>query len=111
MKDKVQYAIESLGSRIQQARLQTNLTQLELADLIGMSRTAIEGAERGKCTLTTFVKIMDALNVLGQLENFLPVQAPSPVMLAKAKGKVRQRASRTKKGTYAISENLDDLDW
>jgi len=99
-----------LGARLKQARLNADLSQLELADIIGMSRTAVEGAERGKCTLNTLIKILDALRLTDQLDAFLPEQQPSPVLMAKAKGKVRKRASGSRKTN--TSNGVDgDIGW
>ncbi len=110
MNDKTNHLLELLGERLKLARLNLNKTQQEVADLIGKSRTAIERAEKGKSTMDTFVSILVALELTDQLNLFLPEPAPSPVLLAKAIGKKRQRASGTDKGGRAES-NLDDLEW
>lgn len=94
MNNKTDLLLEQLGQRIKQARLNTNQTQQEVADLIGKSRTAVERAEKGKSNMETFVSIMVALNLEEQLLNsFLPEPPPSPVALAKAVGNKRKRAS------------------
>ncbi|MDQ7049003.1 MAG: helix-turn-helix transcriptional regulator [Enterobacterales bacterium] len=103
-------SLKQLGQRIKQARLNRNYTQMELADIIGRSRTAIEGAEKGKCTLETFVSILVALDLAENFVRFLPEQPISPIALAKAQGKQRKRASGIKcKETNA--EQTDRLDW
>ncbi len=99
--------LEKLGKKLKQARIYANLTQNQLGDIIGKSRTAIERAEKGKCNLNTFVSILVALDVDEQLELFLPESAPSPVLLAKAKGKQRKRASSRK----AQSKQEGNLKW
>jgi len=99
--------LEKLGSRLKQTRINANLTQAQLGDIIGKSRTAIERAEKGKCNLNTFVSILVALDADEQLDLFLPEPPPSPVLLAKAKGKQRKRASARKQNK--ISE--DNLEW
>ncbi|MCF6299678.1 MAG: helix-turn-helix domain-containing protein [Proteobacteria bacterium] len=88
--------IEELGSRLKQTRINASLTQSQLGDIIGKSRTAVERAEKGKCNLNTFVSILVALDADGQLALLLPEPPPSPVLLAKAKGKQRKRASARK---------------
>jgi transcriptional regulator with XRE-family HTH domain len=99
--------LEKLGNRLKQTRINANLTQTQLGDIIGKSRTAIERAEKGKCNLNTFVSILVALDADEQLDLFLPEPSPSPVLLAKAKGKQRKRASGRKQNK--ISE--DNLEW
>lgn len=96
MSEKSKLLLEILGNRLKQARLHAEFSQQEIADRIGKSRTAIEGAEKGKCNLATFVEILVALGIDNQLDNFLPEPPPSPVLLAKAKGKQRQRVSSTR---------------
>lgn len=84
---------EELGERLKQARLNKNLTQLEVAEHAGISRRAVINAEKGKATLEVFIAIMIALNLTEQLNLFLPPQPISPIQLAKLQGEKRQRAS------------------
>ena len=107
MKKQINQLIEDLGSRLKHTRINANLTQNQVADIIGKSRTAIERAEKGKCNLHTFISILVALDADEQLDLFLPKPAPSPVLLAKARGKQRKRASNQK----TDSDNKDNLEW
>lgn len=84
---------EELGERLKQARLNADMTQLEVADQAGVSRKAVLNAEKGKGQLEVFIAILSALSLTRQLENFLPVQEISPIQLSKLKGRKRQRAS------------------
>lgn len=88
---------EELGNRLQQARLNSDLTQTEVAELAGLSRKAVLNAEKGKAQLEVFVAILLALNLTAQLDLFLPKPTVSPVQLAKLQGKRRQRASGQRK--------------
>lgn len=88
---------EELGERLQQARLNSDLTQTEVAELAGLSRKAVLNAEKGKASLEVFVAILVALNLTSQLDLFLPKPAVSPIQLAKLQGKRRQRASGQRK--------------
>lgn len=111
MNEKTASLLETLGSRLKLIRLNANYTQKELAEIIGISRTAIEGAEKGKCNLATFVSILVALGADEQIDSFLPDLPPSPVLLAKTLGKKRQRASAAKKRGINITNSKDDLGW
>ena len=84
---------EELGNRLKQARLNADLTQVEVAKRAGLSRKAVLNAEKGSAQLEVFLAILQVLNLLDQLNNFLPVQEISPLQLAKLKGKKRRRAS------------------
>lgn len=111
MNEKADNLLETLGKRLKQARLNANRTQKEVAEMSGMSRTAVEGAEKGKCTLGTFVNILITLGIEEQLDSFLPESPPSPVLLARAIGNKRKRASAVKKGISHIRSQKDDLGW
>jgi putative transcriptional regulator len=82
-----------LGQRIKQARLNNNLTQIDLAKKAGVSRTAITYVEQGKSTLETTIAVLMALGLTSQLDLFIPEQAISPIQFSKLQGKQRQRAS------------------
>lgn len=84
---------ETLGQRLKQARLNRDLTQQEVAERAGLSRKAVLNAEKGKAQLEVLIAILQALELIAQLDNFLPPQPPSPIQLAKLQGKQRQRAS------------------
>ncbi len=84
---------QELGARLKQARLNKNLTQLEVATLAGVARKTVINAEKGKVQLEVFVALMLALGVAEQLAVFLPKPDISPLQLAKLQGKKRQRAS------------------
>lgn len=84
---------EELGERLKQARLNHNLTQVEVANFAGISRKSVIQAEKGKVQLEIFIAIIQALNLTEQLDLFLPKQIISPLQLSKLQGKKRQRAS------------------
>jgi len=108
MNIKSKNLVIELGQRLKQTRLNANLTQHQLADIIGKSRTAVERAEKGKCNLDTFVSILIALGVDEKMDLFLPEPPPSPVQLAKAKGKKRKRATGITKNT---ENKAGELGW
>ena len=96
---------EQLGGRLKQARLNADLTQAELASRTGLNRRTILNAEKGKVQLINLVAILMNLEMIEQINVFLPVQEISPLQLAKLKGKKRQRASRTKKRNFQTRED------
>jgi DNA-binding XRE family transcriptional regulator len=97
---------EALGERLKQARLNADMTQVEVAEQAGISRKAVLTAEKGKVQLKTLIAIMQALQLTDQLNNFLPTQDISPIQLAKLQGRKRQRASGTKS-----SSGQDTSEW
>lgn len=93
-----------LGMRLKRARLNQNISQKELANQAWVTRKAVLNAEKGQVSLEVFVAIMNALNLLDQLDLFLPEQLISPLQLAKLLGKRRERASPSS----AIKDNNED---
>ena len=100
---------EELGNRLKKARLNANLTQAEVASHTGLSRKTVLNAEKGKVQLENLIAILVSIDMVNQLNMFLPVQEISPIQLAKLKGQERQRASRSKKRKTLIKE--DESSW
>ena len=94
---------KELGQRLKQARLNANLSQEAVAHQAGISRNALLNAERGHVQFTSFIAVMAALKLTGQLDLFLPAQEVSPIQLAKMQGKKRVRASKEKPASYSVN--------
>ena len=94
IEEKTPLAIaQELGERLKQARLNADMTQVDVAAQAGVSRKSVLNAEQGKAQLEVFIAILLALKLTSQLDNFLAVQEISPLQLSKLKGRKRQRAS------------------
>lgn len=92
MSDKA--ILRELGQRVKHRRLAKNLTQEDLAKMAGLNRMTVVNLEQGKTsTLLTFVQVLHALGSLDGFESFLPDLGPSPLQVARMKGKKRLRAS------------------
>lgn len=89
--------LQQLGHRLRRARLRRNLSQQQLAERAGINRTTVSEYERGSSTSTmTLVQVLRALEMLEELDGFLPEPGPSPLDLARRQGKQRQRATGTR---------------
>lgn len=84
---------KEIGQRLKRARLNANHTQKEVADRAGLSVTAVQSVERGEALLESVVSVLVALDMIEQIQNFVPEQEISPLQLVKLQGKKRQRAS------------------
>ncbi|MBI3560351.1 MAG: helix-turn-helix transcriptional regulator [Gammaproteobacteria bacterium] len=84
---------QELGHRLKALRLRKNITQSTLAQATGLSLNAIKALESGRSKLSTLVAVLRELRALEQLDNFIPQVSISPLQLAKAQGRARQRAS------------------
>lgn len=93
-----QAVLAEMGRRIQVHRLNLNLTQAAVAEKAGVSRRVLQKLENGEpCSLAIMVRVLRVLGKLDSLGSFLPEPGPSPLQLAKLKGRERKRASGRRK--------------
>lgn len=85
-----------LGARARVRRISLNVSVDELAQRIGVSNKTLGNFERtGRCTLETFVRVLEALNAIADLQSVLVTQSRSiDEMRANATTATRQRAYR-----------------
>ena len=109
---------EELGRRIEQLRLEQNLTQQQLADEMGLSRVSYRKLVTGQAKFENIISVLRALGKLDLVEQFIPEVAFSPMEQLKLRGKQRQRAtsatqSKNKpKQTGKNDKSADEaLDW
>lgn len=84
----------ALSERIEQIRLQRNLTQQTLAEMAGISRstvTRLRQNDRG-ISLDSFIRLLQALQLEDHLHTLLPDPGISPLESLETKGQGRQRA-------------------
>jgi transcriptional regulator with XRE-family HTH domain len=80
-----------LGQRARARRLALNLPIEELAARIGVSDRTLRSFElTGRCTLATFVRILEALNALADLQTVLVTQ-PRSIEDMRMAAQVQQR--------------------
>ena len=86
--------LAEIGQRLARHRLERNLTQAELAKEAGVSKRTLIRLEGGESTqLTNLIRILLALDLLGNLDAFIPPPIPSPIDQLRMEGKHRKRAS------------------
>ena len=100
---------KELGRRIEQLRLEQNISQQQLADEIGLSRVSYRNLVKGSGKFENIIAVLRVLDKLDSLENLIPETGFSPMEQLKLKGKQRKRAS--KKHSYSVNEPKPDLDW
>ncbi len=89
--------LREIGERLKTRRLSKNITQQELASLSGLSRSTISEIEGGKpFGVLALIQVLRALQALEDLDAFLPDSGPSPLQLARLKGRERRRATGTR---------------
>lgn len=83
-----------LGARLERMRLDRNLSQQQLAGEAGVSRHTVLRIEGGhSVTLTAFLRVLRALELLDALELLVPEPVPSPIEALERQGRRRRRAS------------------
>lgn len=93
-----QAILNEIGSRISRYRLNKNMTQKQLANEAGVSTPTIHRTENGSSIqLLKLLQILHALNLIDNLELFIPDIATSPLQQLSMKGKTRHRASHSEK--------------
>lgn len=99
---------ETIGNFIQGHRLQQNISQSDLANQAGISRSTLSLLERGEnVALSTLIQTMRALNILHLLEHFVFQPQISPIEVAKQQKKRRKHAY----ASSANSSNQDRSEW
>ncbi len=98
---------QALGQRIEQMRLEQNMTQQQLADEIGLSRVSYRKLVSGAAKFENVISVLRALGKLDLVERFIPEAPYSPMEQLKLQGNKRQRAS--KRNIEKESEKV--LDW
>jgi putative transcriptional regulator len=100
--------LAQLGERLARHRLDRNLTQAALAKEAGVSQRTVLRLESGASTqLTNLIRILRALDLLNNLDAFLPPPAPSPLEQLRAEKKQRKRASPRTEPT----DTRDEWNW
>lgn len=86
--------LAQLGDRLARYRLRVDRTQAQLAKEAGVSLRTLARLEAGESTqLTNLVRVLRALDLLGELDDALPMPGPSPMEQVRDQGRDRQRAS------------------
>lgn len=104
-----------VGRRIDQMRLERNITQQALAEAVGLSRVSYRKLVAGEGKFVNMIAVLRALEQLPLVEDFVPETEFSPMEQLKMQGKRRQRASgsRVAGGDTGDGDESagDDLDW
>lgn len=81
-----------LGQRLKALRLRQNISQQSLADRTLLAINTVKSAEAGKAKLVTVIARLRELDMLNQIDNFLPEITMSPLQIAKMQGRIRLKA-------------------
>lgn len=100
-----------LGERIARLRIDSDLTQAELAERAGIGKRTLERVEAGRgAELVNLIRILRSLNALEGFERLLPELPPSPIQQLKLLGRQRKRVSHTR-GRSSLVEKAPRKPW
>lgn len=99
-----------IGQRLEQLRLERNITQQALANEIGITPKSYRQLIAGGGKFENIIAALRALNALHYVENFIPSTTFSPLEQLKLRGNQRQRA-RSKHSEDNNSVDESRLDW
>lgn len=84
--------LQELGERLERRRIDMGLTQAKLAEEAGISKRTVERIEAGHSTeFVLLLRAVRVLTLLDALEQWVPDQPQSPLVLLKGRGRVRKR--------------------
>ena len=84
--------LQYVGKQMQQMRINARLSQQQLAERAGVSRSTVTLVENGKgMKMESLVAMLRVLNKLEILNNFETQAVISPLLIAKLLGKVPKR--------------------
>ncbi len=90
--------LTEIGKRIARYRIDSQVTQADLAEQAGVSKRTIERLEAGASVqFSTIIRILRVLDLTRGLDLMIPEPLSRPMELLKQKGKVRQRVSSSRR--------------
>lgn len=102
--------IEALCKRLDEIRLSHNISQMDLADEAGVSRSTLTRIADGQSiSLDSFVRVIQALGLTDHLAALLPDPSIRPVDRVRLEGAERRRASskRSDASTWTWGDDED----
>jgi transcriptional regulator with XRE-family HTH domain len=86
--------LAEIGARLTRRRIDLQWTQADLAREAGISKRTVERIEAGaSAQMSSMIRIFRVLDLISDMDRFIPRTGPRPMELIKNKGKQRRRAS------------------
>jgi len=105
------HILSQIGEFVKHHRMKQNKTQAMLAEDAGISRSTLSLLERGDTvTVATLIRVLRVLDQLHIMDVFVVVRRQSPLALAQAERKKKQRVSFPKRRKTDKSNN-ENIDW
>ena len=100
--------LEELGERLKRRRIDAGLTQARLAEEAGVSKRTVERIMSGRSTdFVLLLRVLRVLKLLDALEQLIPDQPQSPLLLLKSRGRVRDRVGHARRSPRSHAPKSD----
>lgn len=90
--------LTEFGTRLAHRRVELQLTQADAAREAGIAKRTLERIEAGESAqLASLLRVLRVLELLPALDCAIPEAQPGPMEMLENKGKLRQRASKSRR--------------
>jgi transcriptional regulator with XRE-family HTH domain len=90
-------ALQEIGERLERRRIDSGLTQAQLAEEAGISKRTVERVEAGHSTdFVMLLRVLRVLKLVEALDQLIPDLPQSPLLLLKGRGRVRKRVGHSR---------------
>jgi transcriptional regulator with XRE-family HTH domain len=104
--------LHEIGDRLERRRIDTGLTQAQLAEEAGISKRTVERIEAGHSTdFVMLVRVLRVLMLLEALDESVPDLPQSPLMLLKGRGRARKRVRHSQRPNTAAPKPATPWKW
>jgi hypothetical protein len=94
-----QEMLQELGKRLRQWRLNRNISQVEVAEKAKVAASVVRRLEAGEgSNLLGLIRVLRVLRLLDGVDLLIQDVPPSPIAMAKLRGKQRKRAGTKRNG-------------
>jgi DNA-binding Xre family transcriptional regulator len=110
-KDGVEQITRELCRRMEQMRLDQNISQNEIADKVGITDKTYRKLKEGDGKLVNFVAVLNELGIAEDLLQVVKKPLPSPIHPMKSDSPQRKRVSGKTGVSRSKAKNEDELGW
>jgi transcriptional regulator with XRE-family HTH domain len=90
--------LHEIGDRLERRRIDSGLTQAQLAEEAGISKRTVERIEAGHSTdFVMLLRVLRVLKLFEALDQLVPDLPQSPLMLLKGRGRAPKRVGHSRR--------------
>lgn len=105
-------ALAELGRRVVGQRIELRLNQAELAERSGVGKRTVERIEAGEsCQLTSWLRVLRALELLPALDGLMPQSHPRPMAQLRHGERQPKRVRKRADEPNVAGEHTESWQW